>query len=748
MTKKVSSLTDSSKSLLPRKEKATYLWDNQHDEPDTEIVGVIAVSQTAKQNVGGYLHHQANFYPSSHHKDDRFITDKDGSVNPEIQAQLAWLGAQILGMSQLEITGSEMLGAAFNLEVLNPSPGVYQIQLTYPTITDGADGADGADGLNLYLRETSTGLMQSNEPDYDPETLIYAYYRADATRRATAFLAQANDSRLVLYNASAVQKLALGIVSGVNELDTRESQLLVRFGASTTNTRRVYFNTDGTIQFVNSVVTPTAKFEVFNDVSALDVAKFEGRTGQATGTAVLHLGVVNQEGSGFDGDAIRVRGLNSVTATRSPGIMKVDKHGRLLNSDHHQLQVLSTGVTPAVYKVAAQRTATLLSASGSNYLSRSIDTLYKDGSPIETMRQEILSDAAPAIGFLGHTAQERIDIGVLDCAGNEAAYTALNALVAFGLIDGTVSLGDAPVIPETLPMLTRCQIATALPLWIYSHMLEFAVREATYDDILYDVGTRTTTIKNTLDVFIPDTGALLGWVNDEWTNIGVAPDEAAVLFRLVDIRDYCQSAETARRFYCALDDNGKIDDVGYLGLLALLEGSGDISEPETSFYNFMRSLDAGSISVLTAQLAYSDVVDPDPDCSTFDCELWSLGMSFNLDDWSDATDLITGDYESGIGYTAYDGAVLGIEFPYHIIAANFRVCYNEADLTAAEIRVQNLDTAVWTNITPLINCKTYEYAESAPLGIKIEITAPSGTDLGIILERVFLTGLGTAPEPD
>lgn len=748
MTKKIGNHKDSNKGFLPRREKEDYLWDNQHDEPDTEIVGVIAVSLEAKQQVGGFLHHAANFYPSSHHKDDRFITDKDGSVNPEVQARLAWLGAQILGMSNLEITGSEMLGAAFNLEVLNPSPGVYQIQLTYPTITDGEDGEDGEDGLNLYLRETSTGLMQSNEADYDPETLIYAYYRADATRRAAAFLAQSDTSRLVLYNAANVQKLALGLVSGVNELDTRESQLLVRFGASTTNTRRVYFNTDGTIQFVNSVIAPTAKFEVYNDVSALDAVKVEGRTGQATGTAVLHLGVVNQESSGTDGDAIRVRGLNSVTATRAPGILKVDKHGRLLNSDHHQLQVLSTGVTPSVYKIAAQRTATLLSASGTNYLSRSIDTLYKDGSPIETMRQEILSDAAPAIGFLGHTAQERIDIGVLDCAGNEAAYTALNALVAFGLIEGTVSLGDAPVIPEVLPMLTRCQIAIALPRWIYSHMLEFAVREATYDDSLYDVGSRTTSIKNQFDVFVPDTGALLGWVNDEWTNIGVAPDETAILFRLIDIRDYCQSTETARRFYCALDEHGHIDDIAYLGLLALLEGSGDVGEPETSFYNFMRSFNAGSISVLTAQLAYSDHVDPDADCSLFDCEYWDVGMVFSLDDWSDSVDLITGDYVPSSGYQSCDGGVLGLEFPYHILSASFRICHTEPDAAAAEIRVLNLDTSVWTNITPLINCKTYEYIESAPLGIKIEITPAAGAGTCVILTDIYLTGLGAAPEPD
>lgn len=268
-------------------------------------------------------------------------------------------------------------------------------------------------------------------------------YPLDASCRADRFLAQNNSANLVLYNAAAAQKFALGIVTTQNEMDTRESKLLVRFGAGATNTRQMYFNGDGTIQIVNSVVAPTAKFEVYNDVSALDVVKFEGRTGQATGTAVLHLGVVNQESAGTDGDAIRLRGLNSVTATRAPGILKVDKHGRLLNSDKQQLQVLTDGVTPKVYKTASDQVATLLDMSGANYRSLVAFNAYKNGTAATpALKISVTAADEPAIAFNGQDPIPKQDIeGTAE--GNQLLFDLVAALATVGLLNiVSVTLGE------------------------------------------------------------------------------------------------------------------------------------------------------------------------------------------------------------------------------------------------------------------------------------------------------------------
>lgn len=292
----------------------------------------------------------------------------------------------------------------------------------------------------MYIQERDDGLEIDEDPAFGTPTLIYAYYRADATRPAVGFDGRATLPYLRLYDNVPALRLALQVVAaGQNELDTRESRLLLRFGASTLNTRQMYFNTDGTVQIVNSVITPTAKFSVYMDRSTEDGVHIEGRTGLNTGKAVVSIRANNQSGGANDGDAILVRGVNDATYTLNAGIFRVGRYGDV---DHGAIRInrqLSTA-TAKVTRNAYQESTTLLSESGSNYLSRMVSSAYKDGSPVETMRQEVIGSAA-AIGVLGATASNRVNVGTVNCGGNAGAKAALDALKTFGWIDGTINLG-------------------------------------------------------------------------------------------------------------------------------------------------------------------------------------------------------------------------------------------------------------------------------------------------------------------
>lgn len=792
MAKKVSNLKDSNKGFLPRREKQNYLWDNQHDEPDTEIIGVIAVSQEAKQNVGGFLHQEANFYPSSHHKDARFITEKDGSVNPEIQAQLAWLGAQILGMSQLEITGSEALGAAFNLEVLNPSPGVYQIQLTYPAIVDAdptivrsnpagfgnmqqsIDGAAYADIANSdFVRRDGAypmiGGLEIEGATDEIKLSIKSVGSPYQTNKLIVFKDSANVERAwvnprgdMVLNAGS-DSFALKVNAGWIGLDNLNRILFKDSGGTYRNAIRALsgqlalFSMGAGIAWYNLAGLGMA---TFNESGTFAIQNLT----PTTGVTQLALAAGAGQSTNF---------LVNITNFSSHQLFKIESDGQsnhivsdattASTPDNLTLDHQSSG-TPAANFGSAMRFKGKSSTTNAQNMAR-LRAVWEEAthatrkaqvvlSAYDTAEREILRGGTdgtkPTLSVLGKSpGSPVIDIGAIDCEGHLGAFAALDALKNFGFITGTVTLGEPPE-PEAPPaeLLNRCQIAQMLPFWIYNHVAAFAIREATYADVFYDVGQRTDAIKKVLDVFVPDSGALLGWVNDEWTQIGVEPDETAILFRLIDMRDYITSESVQTKFYCALDEFGRIDSVGYLGLLALLEADAGASDPATSFYNFMRAFDADTIAVWTAQGSYSPYVDLDADCTTFDCDNWLQSMDFTIDNWADSTDLVVGNYNTSKGYWNEDGGVMRLEIPYHIIYGSFEVCGSEEGLIPNEIRVQNLDTSAWTTIEAFIDCKTYEFEFDAPTGVAIEITAPSGAGLESQLHNIFLAGLGVQPMPD
>lgn len=307
----------------------------------------------------------------------------------------------------------------------------------------GATGATGAAGHGTYIRETTTGLMQSDVATFSPETLIYAYYRADATRRATAFLAQDNAARVVLYNAAAVQKLALGIVGAQNELDTRESLLLLRFGAGALNTRQMYFNTDGTIQIVNSALAAVAKFSVYMDRSTEHGVSFQGRTGLGDAFSVVDILSNNQSGAaGAQGLALKIRGVNDANYTLNAGIFSITRFGDMIHGHDRLTRQIGTGVTPKVTRDAMLESSQLVNESGANYQSQINFSPFQNGvATSPALRLQASTGGAPMIGFLGQPALVKQPLSG-DAAGNALLFNLVAVLASYGLVDVTgVTLG-------------------------------------------------------------------------------------------------------------------------------------------------------------------------------------------------------------------------------------------------------------------------------------------------------------------
>lgn len=597
----------------------------------------------------------------------------------------------------------------------------------------GADGADGADGHGIYIHETTTGLMQSDNPSFTPETLIYAYYRADATRPAEGFYGRSTLPYLRLYDNVPALRLALQVVGAAqNELDTRESRLLMRFGSGAFNGRQMYFNDNGTVQLVNSVVTPTSKFEVFNDVSANNAVKFEGRSGQATGTAVLHLGVVNQEAAGSDGYAILARGLNSGTATRAPGIFTIDKHGRSTVSDSEKIQVLSTGTTPQQYRLASEKQATLHDMSSANYRSRVQEFAYKNAVAYETMRHEVTADDEAAFAVLGQTASPRVDVGVLDCGGNDAAYAALSALVTFGFIEGTITLGEPPAPETPAPQFDRCQIASRAARWIMDVYLQIAT------DIIILPGFFADAIEVTFlrsGTYAPDLLLLSAFAEDLDTEYHGGDPESD---HVPQVAAYFEDFRNA--LYCALDDDGCFN-AGSKGILIALTESANVDVQ--FFQQWLNAFEQPGFAQMVSAALVSNC-DMLFDCTEYDCDTWTVFMNFAADEWDASVELISGDYDES-GYFVCDVGEAIIEIPFDIFSAQVHWTTDGVGTQIDELRIVDINTSVSTSYTPSAGIDSITWTGHAVDGIRVHIVAPAATCAYI--QSLTLQGMGVEPAP-
>ena len=602
----------------------------------------------------------------------------------------------------------------------------------------GAPGADGADGHGIYIRETIDGLMQSDEPDFDPETLIYAYYRADATRPAIGFYGRHDLPFVRLYDNVPALRLALQVVAAAqNELDTRESRLLIRFGAGALNTRQMHFNTDGSVQLVNSVVTPTAKFGVYMDKSTEDGMLVSGRTGLNNGKSVLKIIANNQSGGANDGDAIFVQGINDATYTLSPGVFRVDRFGGVHHGDTRINRALATA-TPKVTRNAFQEQTTLHDEAGSNYRSRQVSSAFINNTPVETLRQEVI-DGEAAIGVLGGNAVKRQNLGSISADGNVAAFEALKMLEMFGFIEGSFSLGTVPE-PEIPPPISRCEYAVAFGFWVFRHYYKYITAYIAGDMPLYPLESRQADVISRLDVRIIDYDKFTDFTNGFFIEFSTAPPED--LTAHLGLMEAYFQAVISERVYCFIDESGVMTEGEFEAFMIVTEEAASIGSLQQYFYEFMQCFNYESMNQWLNESGHSEFT-VDADCSGFDCENWEVLMTNASPD----IDVIVGDIVPG-GWETCGGGTIRLEIPDFHITSIFMGLAVTDDGEPAMIRASPHGTAAWEYFTPTTGANNPFFNFDAPDGVDIEVELDlSAPEVCLYWNSLLLRGLGTPPTP-
>jgi len=284
---------------------------------------------------------------------------------------------------------------------------------------------------------------------------------------------------------------------------------------------------------------------------------------------------------------------------------------------------------------------------------------------------------------------------------------------------------------------TRSQIASRTINWMID-FYEYCVGLYVYINPLF--GAPTQFLYATVQTYMPDVTKLFDW--DDAHKLDCAFEDYECLeAHLTLVREQVLAYQEA--LYCALDIDGCLID-GSVTIFKNLTASTDTDIDKMNDFFDMFDHKGFAQFVTNGLVAYCD---RDIDLTATDCDNWYAAMNFQVDDWSNSVDLLTGSYGSTNGYYAAEGGVLRIEINAHVLHVAFEICTNVADGAAAEIRVQNLDTSVFTSITPLINCKTYELAIYSTSGIAIEVTATSGTGDEVYLHHAAVQVIGTEPTP-
>jgi len=122
-------------------------WSPQTDQPDTDFVGLLASNPDARRSASGLLLSLAVSYPD---RNAAGSVDAETSENWDLQARLAWLGHQIVGLQPFELLGEANEGTEYALTIAR-SGATYTITLEYPP------SAPGAAQQNEAYIETRTG---------------------------------------------------------------------------------------------------------------------------------------------------------------------------------------------------------------------------------------------------------------------------------------------------------------------------------------------------------------------------------------------------------------------------------------------------------------------------------------------------------------------------------------------------------------------------------------------------------------
>lgn len=285
----------------------------------------------------------------------------------------------------------------------------------------------------VFLRENlATGLEVDDNPGFTSPTLIHAYYRADALRRAVAFYAQAADANLAIFNVAGDQIVRFGITpagggAAAVTLDARNATGGLRiWAAGSGSNRSMYFDpVNGRVSIETGFPQATAvksQFHVSAGSDADHSIRSEGRPLNSVAQIVAYRSADTATGDLFAGN-LNGQGF----------LFRVTNEAALIFRNSMTIMRKRAGISTNIE--AHSRQTEFAEDSGANWRSRVIDRVSGNTGTVETMRQEIIGGAA-ALGVLGAAASNRIVL-TGNAEGNQLLLDLANALDTFGWVESS-----------------------------------------------------------------------------------------------------------------------------------------------------------------------------------------------------------------------------------------------------------------------------------------------------------------------
>jgi len=709
--------------------------------------------------------------------------DETASMYDEILDEIPWEGECDVPTFRFTLE----CGLEFSLdgETWTPVEGWDTFSALCYTGATGPPGEDGTDGATLFIRDTGNGQVQTS-PDSavwtDVTNAKYLHINADNDPLIGGLTIQSTDSAnpsLIVIEPIATPTVALVSYRKSDSTPIWEilSNLRARFYGSTGNItldqagNDINFSRVGA-NFLSAITAPATLIMRVGGKESV-TAHQNGRStfghieqrdatmdalSQNVAWPILSLRAITSQSGNIAEFKTAAATISAIAANGSGKLLVNDggvnsaPNGLILGHDIGASTPLANfGVSlrfQGKSSTTVEQDMALLRAvwETPTHASRKAQVVL---SAFDTGEREVMrggaNGSAASIGFLGATPSPVVDVGTVDCIGNAGAKSALDVLVNFGLITGTINLGtapDPPDPPETLPSLTRCQYAVSTAKMMFYHFYVRMAEHLEFLDLGLSVFDREDYLERILEV---QRGAYDDWHDFMvrfFTDYGQETDHSGYLTHVADMETHFLTIG-ANHFYCFMDDLGVFSSGQFDAMLGEIASETGTSDIYSYFYDFMQIWNDDRMSIFTGLAEHSRYIY-DADCLEFDCDNWEVLMTTASPD----VEQITGSSDELAWF--FEGAegtlILQVQF-FHVTSIHF-VCQTDDDTPPAEIRAKEYGGSVWHNFTPTGGANDVDLAFDAPNGVEIEVSIDSGSGTpSIQIRELVLHGVGT-PIPD
>lgn len=281
------------------------------------------------------------------------------------------------------------------------------------------------------------------------------------------------------------------------------------------------------------------------------------------------------------------------------------------------------------------------------------------------------------IGFFGAAGQGKPTISG-DCLGNEPLKGLLTELADYGLITDTTTLGEIPMPEPVEPGLTleqfRCRVAAgAMQLMIYEYYNQAITSFEFFT--LCDSVNGSGVIRDMIPFFRTDEGAFYNW------NLALCEDVLNNGFDASAHIAYVKAfaADIKQAYYCALDENGLLDPLGYNVFVNSLT---DIlgSQNGGHFQRFIENFTVPAMAEVNATGYHFFTDEPCEFTACEEFEEWHTAWNFGTNSGSTEWTISGGHYTSFSGWVQDNpSTTMVMSIDNHINRAVIRADANAGD---------------------------------------------------------------------